>query len=595
METTNKKLIRLLRSVATVYLLTNENRFKIVAYERAADTIDHWNREITDIRENNQLHTLTGIGPSILSHIEDYFKNGKNSYLAKIIATVPQSVFTLMDVPGIGPKKAYKLTNALHLNDPQTAIEKLQHACEAGKIAILDTFGEKSQQEILNAITIYRKRVKKEPRTSLSYAYRIAYDMLAYLRKNPLIKKSEALGSLRRATATIGDIDIVAMCDPDDARKVIEYFTSYPSLSVREEGDKKASLVVSSGNQIDLRVASPSEYGSMLQYFTGSKSHNIKLREHALKLGYSLSEYGIKQMRNNKKKQKMFQFSNEKDLYAFLRLDYIPPELREGTNEIELAEKKLLPTLVSLDDIKGDFHVHSSYDLEPSHDAGENSYLKLLEKTHEKKYEYIAFSDHNPRISGHTDADIIAILKKRKEHIVQKIMSKKNKVVHYFISLEVDILPDGTIALPDQAIDYVDMLIIAIHSRFHMPRDDMTRRILKALIYPKVKILAHPTTRLLERREEIDVDWDSIFDECKKRNIAMEINASPQRLDLPDQLVRRAVEGQVKLAINTDAHAVDQMDGMKYGVSVARRGWAKKSDIINTMQYNEVKKWIEGK
>ncbi|HLD26607.1 MAG TPA: hypothetical protein VJB63_01475 [Patescibacteria group bacterium] len=606
MNVTNKELVQLLRSVVVAYILKGENRFKIIAYERTIHTIEHMSSELYNLWKKDALYTTHGIGQSILSHIEDYFKKGEASYCAKVISSVPQSVFALMSIAGIGPKKAYALTKALQLEDSQSAVDELQRACEQNKVAGLESFGEKSQSDMYKAIIRYKKNVKKNPRMLLSSVIQKAEDVRDYLNKHQLVKRVDVLGSLRRKVSSIGDIDILVQVKSqkskvkNSSQTIIDYFIQYPQVvSVIGAGEKKASVIISSGEQIDLRIADMKTFGTMLQYFTGSKEHNIKLREHALGLGYSLSEYGIKEIKSpkskvkNRKKLKTFRFRNEEDLYTFLGLEYIPPELREGTNEIELAGKKMLPKLVTLYDIRGDFHIHSSYDLEPSHDLGENTYEEILKKASTLQYEYVAFADHNPSISRHSELEVVAILKRRKEYIVQKNMSNKIERVHFFISLEVDIRPDGSIAFPDAALDYVDMLIVSIHSRFDMPYDDMTTRILNAITYPKVKILAHPTTRLLEKREEIDADWDIIFDNCQKKNIAIEINASPHRLDLPDLLVRRAVEKGVKLVINTDAHATDQMNGMKWGVSVARRGFAKKNDIINTFQYNDVKKWIE--
>ncbi len=607
MKTTNKELIQLLNSVVVAYMLKGENRFKIIAYERAIHTIENITYQLHSLWEKGELYTISGIGHMILSHIEDYFKNNKTSYFSKIISSVPQSVFVLMNIGGIGPKKAYTLTKVLKLENPQRAIEELSKACEQNKVAILESFGEKSQQDIYQAIIRYQKNVNKKPRMLLSSAFNKADDICQYLSKHPLVLRAEILGSLRRKVSTVGDIDILIQVKSQKSKVksnfqiIIDYFIQYPQVtSVLGAGDKKASIIISSGEQIDLRIADKKNYGSMCAYFTGSKEHNISLREYALKKGYSLSEYGIREVKSQKlkvknrnEKVKTFQFEHEEDLYAFLGLDFIPPELREGTNEIELAEKKQLPELVTEKDMKGDFHIHSSYDLEPSHDLGENTYEEILKMAHKLRYKYVAFSDHNPSISRHSEEDIIAILKRRKEYIVQKNMSNKIERVHFFISLEVDIRPDGTIAFPDKAGEYVDMLIISIHSRFDMSAGDMTARILKALTYPKVKILAHPTARLLEKRDSIEADWEKIFERCAEKKIAIEINASPQRLDLPDMLVKRAIDKGVKLVINTDAHATDQMSGMKWGVFVARRGAAKKHDIINTMSYNEVKKWID--
>lgn len=609
MDATNRKIAELLRSVAATYILTNEIQFKVIAYERAADTVDHLDRELYDIWENGQLFSVEGIGSSILSHIDEYFKKKDNSHLIKVISKIPSAVFLLMKIPHIGPKKAYKLVNVLKLKNSEKAIDDLYKACLKNKVANIESFGTKSQEEIIKGIEIYRQAETKQARMPLPYAYSLAREVTNYLKQCSYIERVDALGSLRRMTPTIGDVDIAVelKCQMLNVKsniykKIINYFINYPrTVSVLNAGENKASILVTGNRQIDLRIQKKENYGSMLQYFTGSKTHNIKLREFALKKGFSLSEYGIKplkkvnpprQLAGGGQKFKIIQFENEPDFYRFLKLDYIPPELREGTNEIEEALRHKLPDLVDLKDIKGDSHVHPSYDLEPSHDLGENSYEEILDKAKELNYEYVVFADHNPSVSKHTENEVIDILRRRKEYIVQKNPSKKYERIKYFISLEVDILPDGRIAIPEEALNYLDMIIIAIHSSFKMEREQMTKRILKALSFPKVKILGHPTGRLFGKREEIDVDWTVVFDECKKRNIALEINAWPERLDLPDNLVKQAVENSIKLAIGTDAHKNSEMNNMFYGVAVARRGWARKSDIINTRSYEEVRKWI---
>lgn len=610
---TNKDLAYLLRCVSAVYLITGENRFKVIAYEKAADTIDHLDRELYDIWENGDLFSVSGIGPSILSHIDEYFKKGfKDSHFEKIIKKVPFSVFELMKIPRIGPKKAYKLVKELNLTNPDTAINDLYKAIQEGKVAKIEGFGEKSAYEIKKMIEIYQKEEKNflKERMPLPYAYALSQEIVSYLKKFPLIEQVDILGSLRRMTSTIGDIDIAVQpklslnSKREVYQKIISYFIQYPKkISVLNAGETKASILVRGNRQIDLRIQEKQNYGSMLQYFTGSKIHNIKLREYALKRGFSLSEYGIKPLKKikdfNQYKEysynsqlNIFEFDDEEKFYRFLGLQYIPPELREGNEEIEKAEKNALPILVELADIKGDFHLHSSYDLEPSHDLGANSYREIINKAKTLGYQYIAFADHNPSISHHSKKEILNILKRRKEEIVKKFLLKKSERLNFFISLEVDILPNGDISIPIAALEYLDFIIVSIHSRFNMKKEEMTKRILKSLTFPKVKILGHPTGRLFGKREEINADWEKIFKECKKRKIAVEINAWPRRLDLPDHLVKKAVLMGVKLVINTDAHEISEMDNMIYGVAVARRGWATKNDIINTWEYKKVKNWF---
>jgi DNA polymerase (family 10) len=593
----NKTIAHLLRSIAAVYLLTNEIRFKVIAYEKAADTVEHLSRELKDVWEEGKLINYHGIGPTISEHLSEYFQKGYSVHFDKILKKVPATVFELMKIPSIGPKKAYKLVKTLKLLNEKTLFEDLKQACLNHKIDVIPTFGEKSETDILKALEIFERKIQKTSRMPLPYAFEIAEELKSYLSKNQFIKRIDALGSLRRMVSTIGDIDIAVVAHEKDAAEIVKYFIKYPKkLSVEGAGDKKASIIVRPNIRIDLRVQEERNYGSMLQYFTGSKAHNIKLREFANKKGFSLSEYGIKGIKNydlrfKNKEESLKTFSNEKEFYKFLGLQYIPPEIREGTDEIELAEQNKLPKLVEISDIKGDFHIHSSYDVKPSHDLGTSSIEEIAEKAISLDYEYIGFSDHNPSVSTNSKDEIVEILKKRKEYI-QKIFERNKYKLHYFIGLEVDILPDGLLALPEKAFQYLDYVIVSVHSSFQMDRKRMTERVLKALQFPKVKIFGHPTGRLLEKRDGYELEWEQIFKTCKKNNIAVEINSWPLRLDLPDVLVREANQQGVSCVINTDSHAVDQMKFLSYGVSVARRGWLKKSDIINTKTDIEIRGWM---
>jgi len=598
----NKEIAFLLRKVAAAYLLTNENLFKIIAYQKAADIVENLSRNLFDLWQEGRLGEVPGIGAAISSHLDEYFKNGHSLHFDSILKKIPPTVFVLMRVPTIGPKKAFSLVKNLNLQDEKTVIDELKKACLEGKVAKIENFGEKSEKEILKAINLFEKKASNKERMSLPYAFSIAKEVIDYLKKHPLVLEAEALGSLRRLAPTIGDIDILIKLKTQNSKlkttsdvvktqsykNLIDYFKKFPkTIKVDNAGEKKASIIVSPNIRIDLRITERKNYGSMLQYFTGSKNHNIKLREYALKKGYSLSEYGIKDL----KTKKLLEFEKEENFYQFLVLSYIEPELREGTDEIEMAENKKLPKLVSLSSIKGDLHLHSSFNLQPSHDLGEASYLEIVNFAKNLGYSYVGFADHNPKFGGDlTENEIINILKKRKEEIEKTL---KDIPIGYFIGLEVDILPDGRLALPEKAFFYVDYLIVSIHSVFSQDRETMTKRILRALDFPKVKVLGHPTGRLLGKREEIDVFWEAVFEKVKKKNIALEINAWPLRLDLPDILVRQAKNFGVKFIIDTDAHSLKEMEGMFYGVSVARRGWLEKDDILNTQEFDKLESWLK--
>jgi DNA polymerase (family X) len=602
----NQYISELLRSIAAVYLLKNENRFRIIAYEKAADTVEHLSRNLHDIWREGRSPKLPGIGPAISAHLHELFETGRSPYFEEVLGSIPSTVFVLMRVPGIGPKKAFKLVQTLRLFNNDTIIEDLKKAAEAGQIATIESFGSKSEQDILESLGHYQKSKGSANRLPMAIAFSEALKLTTYLKECKAIKRIDALGSLRRMVSTIGDVDIAVVMDDKDGEEVINHFIGYPDkLSVDNAGSNKASIIVPPNLRVDLRIQNKESYGSMLQYFTGSKSHNIKLREFALRKGYSLSEWGIKTIKNEELREKNengkskaddydLKFDNEKDFYEFLGLQYVPPEIREGTNEVELAAKHQLPTLVEVKDIKGDFHIHSSYtDMPSSHDYGINSYEEIVEQARSCNYEYVGFADHNPKISDTTEEEIVGYMKARKQYIDQLFRSKNMPNFKYFIGLECDIQPSGELALPDSALEYVDYLVVSVHSSFQQDINTMTERVLKALSKPKVKIFGHPTGRLIGKRDGYELHWDKIFNYVAEKNIALEINSTPQRLDLPEILVREGKDRGVKFFINTDAHATVQMENMFYGVSVARRGWLEKEHVINTMNLKEMEEWIK--
>lgn len=586
---TNQEVSQLLRNVAAAYSIKDEKkyRFQIIAYQKAADSLENSPTELKELFKQDTLDDVPGVGPSILKYLEELLKTGKVHHFETLFADIPAPVFPLLSVPGFGPKRAYRLVTEFKLHDPKTVIADLLKIAQEGKIAPLSGFGEESQKKVIQALEEYGRGVGKTTRMVLPYANELAKKMIAYLEESPAVKKASSLGSLRRKKDTIGDIDIAVATD--EPEKVLDHFVAYPHKErIIERGEHSSSLIVASGRQVDLMVQPTKAFGSLLQHFTGSKAHNIHLREHALDHGLSLSEYGIKK----KGSDAITQYATEETFYEALGLDWVPPEIREDTGEIELAKAHKLPKLIELKDIKGDFHLHSSYPIEPSHDMGVSSMDVMIKKALDLGYEYLGFSEHNPSLSKHTAEQTYDILTKRKTFI-EHLDSKYKKSIRVFSLLETDILTDGNLAIDDKSLNLLDASIVSIHSSFSMNREEMTKRVLKGLSHPKAKILAHPTGRLINERRGYELDWDKVFDFCKKNHKALEINSWPLRLDLTDVLAREAVKRGVKLFIDTDSHEVSQMDMMEYGVSVARRGWATKDDILNAMPYNELKAWFE--
>ncbi|MCL4354113.1 helix-hairpin-helix domain-containing protein [Patescibacteria group bacterium] len=584
----NQQISRLLRNVAVAYSIKDESkfRFQIIAYNNASEAVAGSTEEIGDLIKQGKAISLPGIGPSIAGHLEDLCKNGKSTHFDWVFRGIPESVFTLIEIPGFGPKKAYKLIKEFGINDPKTAVKDLEKIAKLGKIAPLEGFGEKSQADILRAINEYRVGKIKEKRMNLPYASELATKMVNYLQMSKYALRVEPLGSLRRKLSTIGDIDIAVATD--EPKKLLDYFTKYPYKErVIEKGDISSSIIISGGHQIDVMTQPEKSFGGLLQHFTGSKNHNIHLRELALKKGLSLSEKGIKDLKTGK----INEFKDEESFYKAIGLSLIPPEIRENTGEIELAARNKLPKLIEISDIKGDLHIHSSYPIEPSHDLGKNTIEEMISKAASLNYDYLGFSEHNPSISKHSSKEIEKIMIMRDERLEEA--RSNNKSVRIIKLLEIDILPDGSIPIDDRPLKLLDGAIVSLHSSLNQQKKDITDRILKGLSHPKAKILGHPTGRIINEREGIEADWDKIFDFCGKNKKAIEINSWPTRLDLYDVLIRKALDFKVKFVINTDSHASYQMEMMRYGVSMAKRGWAKKSDILNTLPYNDIMDWLK--
>jgi DNA polymerase (family 10) len=561
----NLQIAELLRDVAAAYKLKDEakNKFKIVAYERAADAVEHATSELKDLWDDKELTKVPGIGPSIAEHLDELFRTGHSKHFDELMKDIPKDAFKLMELPGIGIKTAMKMIKEGDRNEIESKLKEVE------------------------------EKEKKGSRHLLPYAAMTAGLIIEWMKRDKNVLQIDPLGSLRRQAATIGDIDIsVGTIEPAE---VLEHFTKYPDTQkIIEKGTISSSIVVPGGIQVDLMVQPPESYGSLLQHFTGSKHHNIALREFALKKGLSLSEKGIKDLGTKEGKTKTFK--TEKEFYNFLGLDYIPPEMREDTGEIEVAKAHKVPDLLEIKDIKCDLQIHSSFDIETSHDIGASSMEEIVKKAGEIGYTHLAFTEHNPSQSGHTDKQIVEILKKKREKVDQLNYSlqkdKKLSVQKVFNSLEIDILPNGNLPVPTVGLETLDFALVSIHSSFALDRATMTKRVLTALAYPKVKIFAHPTARKLNEREGVELNWPEIFEFCIKNKKYLEINADPARLDLPDTLVHEGLKAGVKFSMGTDSHHKDGLNNMIFGVSVARRGWCTPRDIINTFSLKEFEEVI---
>ncbi len=577
---TNKEIAKLLRNVADAYRIKNEKKyyFQMIAYENASEIIDSLPEQLENLYKEGKLENVPSIGKTIRGRLEELFKKGEVAHFNSVLKNIPPAVFELTEIPGLGPKRAYRLCVDFNIKRAESAINELEEIAKKGEIAKLPGFGAKSEKIILRSIKEFRLGKGKTTRMVLPIAFEVGQKVLDYLYKSKAVERAETLGSLRRMMPTVGDVDIAVASNKP--LEVVNHFVKIPYVErVIEKGPATSSVLALGGKQIDLMVQPTKAFGSLLQHFTGSKNHNVHLRELALKKGMSLSERGIKI------KGKIKTFETEEEFYKALGMDFIPPEIREDTGEIERAQKNNLPNLVDLSDIKGEFHIHSSFPIEPSHDLGKNSIEEMVAKAKSLNYDYIGFSEHNPSISKHSSKQIYDLVSRRNEEIDNITPLYKLKI---FKMLEIDILPSGKLAVDDKTLDILDAGVVSIHSVFGLPPKEMTKRVLEGLSHKKAKILAHPTGRLLNRRNGFDLDWDLLFEFCKKHGKLLEINSWPYRLDLPDPLIRKAVDSGVKLVIDTDSHAADQMNLMKYGVAMARRGWAEKDDIVNTLSYNSI-------
>ncbi|MCH8821374.1 PHP domain-containing protein, partial [Patescibacteria group bacterium] len=502
---------------------------------------------------------------SLQKYLGEYFKDGKVKHFDAILNKVPESMFELLKVPGVGPKTAHNLAEA-----EVVSINDLEHRIKSNWL-VKKGFSEKNLQNILRGIEEFKR---KSDRILLPDAQEIANKVIEHLKLEKSVQRVDTLGSLRRKVATVGDIDISV--SSNDPKKVIELFKKTPSIErVVESGDKTATIALSNGMRVDLMVQPPERYGSLLQHFTGSKLHNIHLRLLAKEKNLSLSEYGVKRM-DTKGKQfsedTMMKVGTEEGFYKTLGMDYIPPELREDKGEIEAASKHRLPDLISTKDVKGDLHTHSLWS------DGQNTIKEMADRAYELGREYIVLSDHSYPSLKFND---------RLKEIEQYNYSNKN--IRVISGLEVNINVDSTLQVPDEILEKHDVVLVSIHTSFRQSRDEMTKRIIKALQNPNVDIFAHPTGRLLLEREGIDADWEKIFKFSAENNKIMEINSFPNRLDLTDYLVFEANRLGVRFTIDTDSHQTNHLELLEHGVSVARRGWLEKTSVINTLSFTKLK------
>ena len=541
--------------------------FKPSAYRKAARAIETLSRDIEEIAKEGKLQEIPGIGEGISKKIIEFLDTGKCKELEELKKKIPIDFEKLMKVQGVGPKTIKVLYKKLNIKN----LEDLKKAAKAGKIKKLEGFGEKSEKEILEGIEFSSKNT----RFLLGHIYPIAVDIENQLRKSKEIIKVSLAGSIRRMKETIGDIDILVVSKSPE--KTMQLFTTLKDIkNTLSKGTTRSSVVLTSGIQVDLRVVKEDEFGSALQYFIGNKEHNVVTRKIAISKGLKLNEYGL--FKGNKK----IAGKDEKEIYKKLGLDYIEPELRENQGEIEAAKNHRLPSIIGYKDIKGDLQMHTAWS------DGNSSISDMAKKSEELNYEYIAITDHVGILPIANSMDEKRIGKYLEE--IEKI-NKKSKV-RIFKGCEINIDKNGNLELKENLLKEFDYVLASIHSGFKQEREVITRRILKAMDNKYTKAIAHPTGRLINQRKGYEVDFQKLFDKSRETGVVLEIDAQPSRLDMNDANIREAIKNKCKLIISSDAHTPNTLDFIKFGIAMARRGWAEKKDIVNTLPLNKFEKFL---
>jgi DNA polymerase (family 10) len=567
----NQQIAKIFNEIAELLELKGENVFRIRAYRRAAQNIDGLSKDVAALSEE-ELEAIPGIGKDLANKVHEYLETGKIAKHEELKKEIPEGVLQLLQIPGLGPKKAKMLFDMLKVK----SIEELEAAIRKGKLSGLPGIQKKTEENILQGIELLKRGTERRP---LGRVLPLAEDIVRRVRDAAPVDKIEIAGSIRRMKETIKDIDILTTSKNPEA--VMDVFVKLPHVTrVLMHGPTKSSVITEEGIQVDLRVVEEDSFGAALQYFTGSKQHNIKLREMAVKAGLKINEYGVFKEPGDKK----VGGKKEEDVYKALKLPYIPPELREDTGEIEAAQKGKLPDLVTLDDIKGDLHVHTKWS-DGSHDLD-----TVVQAAKKKGYQYIAITDHTKGLGVAHGLD--------EKRLAEEIMliDEANKKLSGFKILrgtEIDIRADGRLDLSDDALTRLDIVVASIHSGFKQPQEQITKRLLSAIRNPCVSVIAHPTGRLIGERDAYAVDMEAVLKEAAKYGVAMEVNAYPLRLDLNDLHIKMAKEYDVPLVISTDTHVTNQYDFMAYGVSVARRGWVEKKDVLNTLSYEQLIKKLK--
>ena len=563
----NREIAAILYEMAELLELHAENRFKIIAFSRAARAIESLKEDIVQVCRENRLQSIPGVGKAIAQKVEEYLRTGRIQSHQELLAQTPSGQSELLKISGLGPKTINMLHEKLNISN----LDDLEKAATEHRIRRLPRMGETREKNIQRSIERYKKRSQ---RILYSTAEPIVNEILAYLGGIAGLEHITAAGSFRRGKETVGDIDILATATRPE--EVVASFVCMPMVEeVLAKGPTKASVIVQETIQVDLRIVEHRSYGTVLQYFTGSKDHNVRMRQLALGRGYSLSEYSLTRLADN---QDLF-YEREEDVYAALGLQYIPPEMREDNGEIEAALEGRLPSIVELKDLRGDLHVHSSWS------DGRASIQEMAEAARLLGYEYIAICDHSPSIG-------IAggLVPEKLEQKIEAVATANEALegITVLMGTEVDIKADGELDYPDELLARCDVVVASVHMGQQQAERAITGRLISAIENKNVDIIGHPTGRIINQREPYGLDLQAVLEAAARNGTALEINAYPGRLDLNDINARAAKDMGVKMSVNTDAHDPTMLSNMKYGVNVARRAWLEKKDLLNAMSLPEL-------
>src|SRR2546421_10633093 len=576
------QVAQVLEDVASLLeLKEGSNPFEVRAYENAARAVSALDGDIEQLTREGKLKGVPGLGSTIVKRIEELVNSGQMALHDELVATTPQVKLEMRRIPGVGPKKINAMYNQLHIN----SIEELEQACKEDKVAALPGFGKKTQDKILQGLAFLAQH-------SGRFLYPVAEEEAERIREVlaaiPEIVRLQVAGSLRRRRETIGDIDIVASVADDlgdtTRRKIMDIFTSQPTVqAITGKGETKSSVVLKSGINMDLRVVNDSQFPYTLHHFTGSKEHHIPLRRRALSMNMTINDYGL--FRGKEPNLELIPCKNEADIYAALGMDYIEPELREDMGEIEAAVHHTLPVLVQESDLRGVLHVHSTWS------DGQNTIREMAAACIARGFAYLGITDHSKvaAYAGGLNEDALC----RQGEEIDQLNKEFAGRIHILKGTECDILRDGSLDFSNDVLASLEFVVASIHSNFNLSPEGQTRRMLRAISNPYVNIIGHPTGRILLGRAGYTLDMEAVIDAAAAQGVSIEINASPSRLDLDWRLVRRARDRGMKIPIDPDAHTLDGLDDMRYGIGIARKGWLSADDVVNAMKTEALLKFFK--